>query len=184
MTGTQAADAVPYVFDLDAMVQHFIEVGDYPTAEQVQTAGSRVGRNAYPALVCDLFTEDLLTTEAAMVAVPDAWSMCEFPNRYVERPLWRMLFDHAGYTVNGEAASRPTEPVMVWRGAIPGHRDGWAWTDDIEMARWFAAREFHKGAGRVYTLEAEPWRLLARITDGREESEYVVDTDGLAIADG
>ncbi len=106
----------------------------------------------------------------------------EFPNRAVDEDIWRALFDLAGYVVNGQPSEQPAEPIELWRGALPEHRNGWSWTDDRDLARWFADRPHNRGAGKVWAASVEPVRLLARITDHREgESEYVVDARGLAV---
>jgi hypothetical protein len=59
-----------------------------------------------------------------------------------------------------------------------------SWTDDQELAKWFADRPHNKGRGQVYAAHVAPARLLARISEQRAgESEYVVDARGLAVAD-
>ncbi len=174
---------VPYVFTVDEMLWHFLEVGP-PTADDIETALVRVGRNAGPALVLDLFDNGLLTAAAARRGVPHAWCMCEWPGRAVDPPhRWRDLFDLAGYTVDSVPSKRPTTPLTLYRGAVPEHRDGWSWTDDIQLAQWFAERPHNAGRGRIWTAVVEPSRLLARIiTEGRDgESEYVLDPSGLAV---
>ena len=176
--------SVPYVFTVEEMLTHFIDEGVYPTADDVETAGCRLGRNYYPALLCDLWGEGLLEPAVAAVVVPSAWSAVEWPNRAMTKDVWSLLFALAGYTVDGVPAERPEATMRLWRGALPGHRSGWSWTDDQQLAQWFAARIHNGGQGRVWTAEVEPERLLARLGEvvGRPgESEYVVDARGLTI---
>ncbi len=176
---------VPYVFTIEEMLDYFLDRGDYPSAEDVEIAGGRLGRNSYPALVADLNLEGLLDAAAAAVVVPSAWSDVEFPNRALDEDTWGRLFELAGYTGDGVPAARPSEPLKLWRGAVPAHRAGWSWTDLPAVAEWFAARPHNFGEGRIWTARVEPGRLLARITHQRPgESEYVVDARGLPIRAG
>lgn len=177
--------SVPYVFDLDTMLSHFLEQDADLTANEIEAAGVRLGRNCFPALVDSLYLEALLTPEVGAVVVPSAWSAVEFPSRALGEDEWRELFAFAGYTVEGVPADRPTEPLLLWRGALPEHRDGWSWTDDPELAQWFADRRHHRGQGRVWTARVEPGRLLARISQVRAgESEHVVDARGMQTSCG
>ncbi len=175
---------VPFVFTIEEMLDHFIDEGVSPSADDVETAGCRLGRNYYPALVLDLWGEGLLEPAVAAVVVPSAWSAVEFPNRALDDDAWSLLFALAGYTVDGVPAERPEATMRLWRGALPGHRSGWSWTDDRSLAQWFAERVHNGGKGRVWTAEVEPARLLARLGDGigrAGEAEYVVDARELTI---
>ncbi len=176
--------SVPYVFTVEEMLDHFRASCAPPSADDVETAGCRLGRNYYPALVCDLWGEGLLEPAVAAVVVPSAWSDVEFPNRTLDDDVWSLLFALAGYTVDGVPAERPEATMRLWRGALPGHRSGWSWTDDRSVAQWFAERVHNGGQGRVWTAEVEPPRMLARMGEGvgrPGESEYVVDARGLTI---
>ncbi len=172
---------VPLLFSVEELVDHFHAAGE-PAAAELDEALGRVGRNHGPALLVDLWSEGLLTAEAATQCVPSAWCGCEWPNRTLDDDLWRRLFDLAGYTVEGISADRPTRSLRLYRGAVPKHRDGWSWTDDRQLAEWFAQRAHNAREGRVWTALVEPCRLLARISQERPgESEYVVDARGLEI---
>ncbi len=172
---------VPLLFTIEEMVDHFLDTGE-PTATDLDQALSRVGRDHGPSLLVALVDEGLLTVEAAAKAVPSAWCGVEFPNRALDNTDWRHLFHLAGYTVDGVPSERPASPLRLFRGAVPDHRGGWSWTEDRELAEWFADRPHNCGQGQVWTAVVEPWRLLARITEERPgESEYVVDTQGLVI---
>ena len=159
------------VFDVEALVEHFTNAGSCwgPTADEVETAGGRVGRNAYPALVAALDAEGLLRDEVASVVVPSSWCDVEFPMRALDRDTWHHLFTRAGYTVNGVPQERPDRPLTLWRGAVDAYADGWSWTDDRQVARWFAERRHQAslGGAKVWRATVEPSRLLARISDGR-----------------
>lgn len=178
---------VPLIFDFDALISAFLAEKIEPTAENIETAACRLGRNYYPALVWTLDLEGLLWGDdtVAQQVVPSAWSAAEFPMLQLEPAEWRELFDLAGYTVEGRPAPRPESALTLYRGALPAHRDGWSWTDDRALAQWFADRPHNAGKGRVWVASVTPDRLLARISEQRDgESEYVVDTDGLTIIEG
>ncbi len=177
--------SVPFVFTVEEMLDHFIDEGVSPSADDVGTAASILGRKYYPALLFHLWGEGLLVEPAvAAVVVPSAWSAVEFPNRALDDDAWSLLFALAGYTVDGVPAERPEAAMRLWRGALPGHRSGWSWTDDRSLAQWFAERVHNGGQGRVWTAEVKPARMLARLGEGvgrAGESEYVVDARGLTI---
>ena len=181
--GPHQVTDVPLVFNYDELLTWLLDCWPPPSADTVETVASRLGRNSYPELVAGLWLEDRLDREVARIVVPAAWSAVEFPSRACDEDLWRHLFDLAGYTVDTAPAERPSEPLTLWRGALPSHASGWSWTDDLELARWFAARPHNRAEGRVWVATVEPTRLLARITQQREgESEYVVDARGLQVA--
>lgn len=176
-------ERVPLIFDLNEMSTLFLDGELEPTADNIETASGRLGRNLYPALVVDLYAGGLLVPDVAQRVVPAAWSAVEFPSRACDDELWRALFDLAGYVEDGTPGQRPATPLTLWRGALADHRNGWSWTDDRAMAKWFADRPHNDGKGVVWTAEIEPARLLARITQERVgESEYVVDARGLHVA--
>lgn len=171
--------AIPNTLEFDEILGWLLGL-DQPTAEEIEQAGARVGRNAYPALVADLLRESRLSPEAAQIVVSSAWNASEFPRMALDEATWRTLFDLGGYVVDGIPVERPPEPLTLWRGALPGHELGWSWTDDRELASWFADRPHHRGRGVLVTADVDPARLLARITDRRPgESEYVVDARDL-----
>jgi hypothetical protein len=179
-------DTVPMVFDFDSILNAFLYDDLEPNAENVDTAASRLNRNYYPALVNTLYAEDMFWgtwgEEQLRGVICSAWSMAEFPLVQLDEDQWRELFDHVGYVVDGKAAERPSEPLTLYRGAMPKFRNGWAWTDDRDLAQWFADRPHHRGEGQVWKAVVEPERLLARISEQREgESEYVVDARGMDV---
>ncbi|MGC5565322.1 hypothetical protein ACPYPG_21140 [Streptomyces sp. FR-108] len=111
-----------------------------------------------------------------------AWSEIDQPESDLDHAAWRTLFAAAGYTLDGEAAHRPTETLTLWRGSHPQTRDNWSWSSSRDVAEWFAGRWYHQGEGRLYQIQAPPHALLAQ-NSARYEFEYVVDTAGLAITE-
>jgi hypothetical protein len=174
---------VPYVFTVEALTVFFAEQGE-PTPDQLDGALVRLGRNHGPALLADLEAEGLLAAAAAAAHVGVVWSMAEYPDQHLDRDTWRKLFRLAGYTHNGVPAERPVEPLTLYRGSVPERRADWSWTDRLDVAERYAVGGLGgRPTGVVWRATVEPWRLLARNDEpeGRNESEYVVDTDGLRI---
>lgn len=177
---------IPLVFTVEELLDYF---RDYHwgvlSVDDIETAMSRVGRNSSPALVADLHNEIGLEPEVAAAVVPGAWCAAEFPLRQLDTETWLYLFEVAGYTDDGKPAQRPQQVPTLYRGAHPSHRAGWSWTEDRELAQWFADRPFTRGEGVVYAAaNVAPSRLLARITQQRRgESEFVVNTRGLTVGE-
>jgi hypothetical protein len=179
---TESDTGIRLILDAEELVEYLLtEAPDYDL-DDLQMMLIRVGRNYGPYVVNELYCNGDLHPRQAQVVVPDVWSMVEHPLHALDRDEWRQLFNLAGYTHNGKRRAKPRKPRLLYRGADEEHRDGWSWTDDRDKAQWFADRIIHAEPGQVWQATVEPARLLARITDGREESEYVVDTSGLAIS--
>lgn len=177
--------SVPYVFTVEELFEHFVEEGP-PDVEQLGTARFRIDRNHGPALLADLHNEGLLDPDVAAAHVGVVWSMAEYPDAYLDHEAWRWLFALAGYTHNGVRTARPSGALTLYRGSVPERRGDWSWTDNIDVARRYAAGGLGgRPAGRVWRAEVDPRRLLARNDeeDGRAEAEYVVDTDGQTIVE-
>lgn len=155
---------------------------------QMDTAMTRVGRNAAPALFVTLHHEGALTRDHYIALVTEVWMMCEFPTHQLDPDEWRVLFSWAGYTrhqrndTHGRRWPRRRKPVTLYRGAHADRRMGWSWASNRESAQWFADRDLGRGPGRVWTVTVPPHLLLAQI-DARGEHEYVVDPDTLAESD-
>lgn len=111
----------------------------------------------------------------------------KYPDLYLHHDDWRDLFGLAGYTHNGAAAERPHGTLRLYRGSVAERRDHhWSWTDRLEIATGYArGTRARRPLGKVWQADVEPWRLMARNGDpeGRNESEYVVDTAGLVIVE-
>lgn len=179
-----SAEGVPLYFTTEAYVDWWARGANYPTGDEIRYAVGSVGRDRGPELLVELFWEDLLTPEAAAATVGGVWNGAEYPDQCLDRLWWLVLFDLAGYTRNGKPAERPDRQLRLYRGSVPERRGDWSWTDDLTVARGYAdGTRAQRPTGAVWTALVEPFRLLARNDgpDSRDESEYVVDTDGLAI---
>jgi len=119
-----------------------------------------------------------ITHDDLSECVGTAW--CRWGDKQLDRETWRALFDLAGYREDDEPADLPTEPVVLWRGALPEYRRNWSWTDRRDAAHHFASGwVVQKEIGLIWRAVVEPERLLAKITGGC--TEYVVETTGLHI---
>lgn len=153
--------------------------------ETFWSAGLRIGRNHSPALLFDLYFGGSLDLRCNPGLVADVWSDTEFPTGSVEWELmWRAAFEAAGYTHDGESASRPAESITLYRGCHHERRLGMSWTSNPVVAQWFADRDLGYGQGNVYVHHAQPDELLAFIGTeiGRGADEYVLDP--LCLDDG
>src|SRR5437868_358593 len=52
------------------------------------------------------------------------------------QPWWVRAFKTVGFL----GSSPPSEPMTLYRGALPDYRKAMSWTTDIDRARWFARR--------------------------------------------
>jgi len=100
---------------------------------------------------------------------------------YLDRDEWRALFRAVGYREDDQPAARPTEPLVLYRGATPEDRAAWSWTENPDAAAQYASGWWVQAdLGLVWRATVAPEHLLARIIYQRY-SEYIVDTDGLTI---
>ncbi|OKI14243.1 hypothetical protein [Streptomyces sp. CB03911] len=165
--------------DLDQQFADFAAI-NHTTIDQFNHWLSKVGRVHGPALLFDAWYGQTINRETLTATIGDIWSAAEYPDRCLDHDTWRDLFNEAGYTVDGHAADRPTEPVELWRGTVPERRTDWSWTTDRATAERFAAGVRGRKPGQLYRTVAPPEALLCA-NNGRSEAEYVVDTDGLEI---
>lgn len=176
------AETLPAILEVDPLVSWFELRGVLLTIAEIEEAGTLIGRNSFPALVLNLHLSGLLPGEVLAHGAISAWQMAEFPTAALDADSWDWMFEDIGFTENGVSAPRPVDAVTVYRGALPAHARGWSWTEDVELARWFANRFPGTGA-RVYrTVGLPPW-LQAHVTAdwkfGRAgESEWVIDPTG------
>lgn len=145
-------------------------------------ARARRGRNELPSILADVWASLSLADLAD--AIGDAWTGAEWPEQHLTPESWVMLLDTVGYLVDGSPARREDdlpEVVTLYRGAIPGRREGMSWTTNLDTARWFAHRFDGVRLGSGPAQVGQVWRIdiprdyvLARFNH-RNESEHVVD---------
>lgn len=140
------------------------------------------GRNDYPAALMDIWGDgELDEPELLAVAVEEAWTMAEYPARYLDPSEWWEPFWDARQHLH-----IPSAPITVYRGVkSPEHAYGMSWSGTKATAEWFANR-FGSSGGHVYTIVAKPDQILAHFhaADGRQEDEYVLDLEKLDNAAG
>jgi hypothetical protein len=160
--------------------QDYYRYDDEMDAETFTRACMHVGRNDGPSLLFDLYYGGALAVHLYPEVVAAVWSMAEFPANLLPPETWVELFEEAGYTQDGKPASRPEQPVTVYRGCHHERRFGMSWSTDRERAKWFADR--FSGFGNMYVFTAPPMSLLAFIHHevGRGEEEYVIDSSYLS----
>lgn len=174
---------IPVMLDIEDNVEWFQANPSSVTSENVEQALNRVGRLNGPALIFDLRLGRIIGTEILARLIGGVWSGAEYPDQAIPLDTWLTFFSEAGYTVDGQPAERPSEPIQLYRGTVPARRRDMSWTDSIETATTFAYGGLRgRPEGRVYCASVEPWRLLARNND-RTESEYVVNTHDLVVSE-
>jgi hypothetical protein len=142
------------------------------------------GRNSAPAVLWAAWEGETISFDVLAATVGSVWSLAEFPDQCLEREQWLELFQSASFTVDGQRAPRPKEPLTLWRGSVAERRSDWSWTVDRKVAKRYAGGTmFGRPNGEVWQVTAPPEALLAANLgpDGRKESEYIVNTDGLDI---
>lgn len=183
-TGTIAELRIPFMQHIENNVEWFENNPASVTVDNVESALSGVGRVNGPALLFDLFMDSgILTTGILAATIGGVWTGAEYPERAMDQDTWNYMFALAGYTVDGKPAELPTGSLPLYRGSTAEGKAGMCWTDCIETAQTFATGQVRgRAIGTLWTATVEPERLLARIND-RQESEYVVNTDGLKITE-
>lgn len=166
------------------LIASWIEAQTSISRDDFEVALSRAGRVHGPFLLGLAWWGRKIETVTLTALVSGVWSEAEYPQRSLRLVDWRELFAAAGYTVDGQPAARPAEPVTLYRGAVHSRRRGWSWTADYETAQRFASGDLNgRQSGLVYVTSAPPLALLCGIhVASRSEDEYVVDTRGLKIA--
>lgn len=163
----------------DALLDYAQMAGRDLTWKEVMSMHS-LGRNDFPAILSYVF--DYLDPTSRGEALEAAWVGSEYPTFQLSKEEWVTMFGAFGYTVDGISQERPNESLTLYRGATPEHKFGMSWTDNRDIAARFASGDLlGRGAGVIFTADVEPERLYAYFHEGRRESEFVIETDGLEI---
>jgi hypothetical protein len=152
------------------------------TTEELSRLIGLAGRVNGPDFLAEALVDGKVTNDTVTALVGEVWSSAEYPDRELDHDTWRWLFDVAGFTVEGQPAARPTEPMTLYRGSVPERRTDWSWSRDRSVAERFAAGVRGRAPGRLWVCSAPPAHMLA-INTGRDEDEVVVDTRGLQITE-
>ncbi|MEV6421642.1 hypothetical protein [Streptomyces sp. NPDC051662] len=142
------------------------------------------GRLDGPALLFDGWLGEAIDVGTLAAHIGRVWSMAEYPDAALGHQMWRELFAAAGFTADGKPAERPVGPVELWRGSVPERRADWSWTSRRTVAEGYATGTGARrpSTGRLYRIVAPTFALLAHNVS-RDEDEYVLDTDALAITE-
>jgi hypothetical protein len=146
----------------------------------------RAGRLHGPHLLSRAWGRRAITADVLAATAGMAWSMSEFPEPQLGSARWLELFSAAGFTIGGERASRPTEPVQLYRGSVPSRRRGMSWTPHLHVAERFARSEddddslVGRRRGRVYKTLAPPEAILC-IGYWRDENEHILDAREIPV---
>jgi hypothetical protein len=140
-----------------------------------------VDRAAAPSLLRDALRTGTVGPEELGVLIPEVWTGTDHPVGDVGQDEWVAMFREAGFLSvayhSGGAASQPTGPTTIYRGAtIRSGGLGMSWTRNRGSAGEFARRwgQFH-GPSVVYQATVPPDAILALFEMRAFESEVVVD---------
>lgn len=165
-----------------AAVEAELAAAERLTTAELEELIGRAGRIYGPEFLDEAYSEAKVTADTVTALVGPVWSSAEYPDRELDRDTWRWLFDAAGFTVDGQRAPRPAEPMTLFRGSVPERRTDWSWTRTQAVAERFAAGVRGRAPGRLWVCEVPPAHMLA-INTQRDEDEVVVDTRGLQITE-
>lgn len=167
-----------------AAVAKAAEHGELLDADRIAELLLQAGRLNGPALLSTAWFSQVIDAGTLVTQVGRVWSMAEYPDAALDRELWRKLFTTAGFTVDGRPAERPANPIELWRGSVPERRADWSWSARRTVAEGYATGTGARRptTGKLYSVLAPPSALLAHNT-GRDEDEYVLDTNALAITE-
>lgn len=140
--------------------------------------GVYLGRNELPAVLNDAFcAEKFASNDELAVGIEHAWTSCEFPLRALDLYAWCEMFEEVGFLEDNLRKRAPKKLRRLYRAATPDYAEGMSWTDDLEKAQWFDARNrnYFKFESAIYTTIPERWNVLAHFTIARNEAEWVID---------
>ncbi|WP_345803017.1 hypothetical protein AAIB33_08025 [Microbacterium sp. AZCO] len=118
-----------------------------------------------PAALRDLFADESVSLDAKAMVLSMSWVHSGlWPLRLLPRREWIAMFESVGYLVNAlrHEEMRPTEPLVLYRGAVHRYRRGLSWTKYESAARYYTGR-FPGRPAHVYQITAEPSWLLAQV---------------------
>lgn len=159
-------------------VQHIVhQLTNYtgtPDINLVDEALFLLDNDARPVAV--LLADEWLTRHKLLsYALAEAWSAGHQPEGVLSALGWARLLEQAPYSVDGEPAEPPGEPLTLYRGCDPDDTVGMSWTSDPAVANKFASGDLpYNNPGNVYRFDrVPPGALRAHLTD-RGESEYTL----------
>lgn len=95
---------------------------------------------------------------------------------------WIERFRAEGFTVDGEPAELPAEPLTLYRGASLSRHRGLSWTTSQGVAMRFATSEGQRHhMWRLWLIEQCPPDAMLAMWHGRYEGEVIIDPAELPI---
>jgi hypothetical protein len=126
------------------------------------------------------FEAGVLTPEQLNELLAEWWTSGGWPAD-IGKSRFVRAFKYAGFVIDTEGVTPPTEPLVVYRGAGAHNYRGLAWTTDERVAAWFARRlvlVYPEMSPVVLTTTIAPKHVLG-IFHGRNEAEAVVNVHAL-----
>ena len=114
--------------------------------------------------------------------ISEIWVSCEFNCSSIESAdCWREIFSCRNRP--DELVANLPSKIKIYRG---GHRNGFSWTEDIEVAKSFQERTANFFARHIESDDANQVELLTMTVDredilfkGTRENELVIDPDSM-----
>lgn len=165
-----------------AVIRTAWDTGRMISLDEFRIILNRAGRSAEPWLLFDARCFNVISDATITAVTSDVWSGAEYPQDWLHQADWLDLFNVAGFTVDGCGTGRPEQSVTLWRGCVSHLRRRMSWTSDRGLAQKFATEGFRgRPQGELYQTTAPPQVILCINHASRHESEYVINTRGLAI---
>ena len=166
---------------IDAQTHQQVERGtsaatwDEVVIDHTRSEYFQIGRNHRPAALWYAYEAGALTDPIEIAkGLEDAWTGAEWPERFLDRESWVEMFESVGFVEDDHVGRRPKQSVTLYRAAVEDDRGGLAWTDDFDRAVWFHERNLSFGFdSKIWTVDVEPWSLLAHFRDSRNEAEWL-----------
>jgi len=149
--------------------------------KQIELDLERVHEKEWPPLIHKYIKHNHKQLEQDHInsLIERVWVTTEFPEIHIKHWDWLWKRYRPNHTI--------TEPVRIYRGTGAFNKRAWSWTTDLDMAIWFAKRNFmfleialantHPDipapAGQVLEGVMHPDGILFA-TDARDESEVVI----------
>jgi hypothetical protein len=124
-----------------------------------------------------------------------AWEGNDRPYNCLGVRGWVRLYKAAGFIHTkaegdnqgevDDGVTKPTQPLVVYRGTTPAYWRRMSWTTDQQQALWFAEwiKEVWKRPDSFVISTTVPPKHILAMLNGRGESEVVVNPNGLRSYD-
>lgn len=134
-----------------------------------------------PHVLIDAFKAGRIPPADMPELIHFAWTYDDSPTSGVGESAWLELFEHAGFfTYPPVQVSRPTSPVILYRGTTADRLWRMSWASERDVAANAGRRHTGHGITWLYRATVRPETVLAYLHRPDEGWTVVVDPDGLS----